>query len=104
MKCTCNEADGFIMCPIHSGGFTPIYGCPPLPRETRPIEPILPGDEHADLFQRCPICEGKGKVPWNPDNPVEIYSEGLKRGPWQCPTCLGQRIISVLSGAPPRVL
>lgn len=103
MRCTCTTVESSSQaCPIHGyGGITPIYGCPPFPEGTRLLTPVLPPSPDADLFQRCPVCEGRGKVPWNPENPMEAYHEALKRGPWECPTCKGQRIISVLNGKPP---
>lgn len=44
------------------------------------------------VWQRCPICEGKGK----------IAADGFTSAVYQqCPCCDGKRIISILTGLPP---
>ena len=44
------------------------------------------------MWQKCPICNGKGVVF---DTFLQINSTNI------CPTCRGQRIISELTGVPP---
>lgn len=43
------------------------------------------------MWQKCPICNGMGISP---------IPHGMNTTP-QCPTCLGARIISEISGLPP---
>jgi hypothetical protein len=40
---------------------------------------------------RCPICDGRGSVTWDPNNPRA--TAGTSAGPWTCPTCLGARVL-----------
>lgn len=48
------------------------------------------------MYQKCPICDGSGKIPncWNGYS--SAHSEYKT-----CPTCLGERIISKTNGLPP---
>jgi hypothetical protein len=40
---------------------------------------------------RCPRCDGRGKLPYNPDNPYG--GAETSAGPWMCPSCFGQGIL-----------
>lgn len=55
------------------------------------------GSRSPDL-QRCPICEGRGAVAFNPAMPTS--STDCSAGPWTCPTCNGLRVISQPSVSP----
>lgn len=44
-----------------------------------------------DAWQKCPICDGTGIIYEN--NTTTVYSS--------CPHCLGQRVISTVTGLPP---
>lgn len=46
------------------------------------------------MWQKCPICEGTGKIGEEPRIKGDL---GI------CPTCNGKRIISTLNGLPPAV-
>lgn len=39
---------------------------------------------------RCPVCEGRGQVLFNPDLP---HSSGTSCGPWICRPCMGSGIL-----------
>ena len=49
------------------------------------------------MFQKCPICNGEGRIPddvWNGNS--SAYNTHKT-----CPTCRGERIISTKNGLPP---
>ncbi len=48
-----------------------------------------------DAWQKCPICDGRGMVTWDPQMPT--HSISASAGPWTCPTCNGLRVISPAS-------
>jgi len=39
---------------------------------------------------RCPVCEGRGQVLFNPDMP---YGSSASAGPWLCRPCMGSGIL-----------
>lgn len=48
--------------------------------------------------QRCPVCEGRGSVTWDPALPHATVNTNA--GPWVCPTCKGARVLED-HGIPP---
>lgn len=49
-------------------------------------------------YQKCPLCEGFGKVP----NPSDYYQSSSAWSPTiTCPVCKGEMIIDETTGFPP---
>ena len=44
------------------------------------------------MWQKCPICNGTG----------EVFPVGISNGPKKCDVCNGKKIISKLTGKPPK--
>ena len=44
------------------------------------------------MWQKCPICNGVG----------EVFPVGISNGPKECSVCNGKKIISKLTGEPPK--
>ena len=57
---------------------------PPAAFQWSPPVPTKP-------LQRCPVCEGRGVVAWDPASPTT--TEHTSSGPWTCPTCKGGRVL-----------
>jgi hypothetical protein len=73
------------------------------PREPDGVAYFVPqGDGAAPLWQACPVCNGTGLLTRPPHVPGDVTTWlGGGATSYQCPTCLGRRIINVLSGHPP---
>jgi hypothetical protein len=52
----------------------------------------------ARAFERCPICNGLGVVPFDPATPTSTTTAST--GPWTCPTCSGVRVIAMPEARP----
>lgn len=39
---------------------------------------------------RCPVCDGRGLVPWNPNDP---YGSPMSPLLWDCPPCDGEGVL-----------
>jgi len=44
----------------------------------------------APIPHRCPVCEGRGMVQWDPDLP---FGDSANAGPWPCRACSGTGIV-----------
>jgi len=49
----------------------------------------IPSDFNLREWQRCPVCEGHGLVPYPPGVAVSMPFTSSSMGPWVCPTCKG---------------
>lgn len=63
------------------GGLPSLPGIPALPV----------GSVFYMALQRCPVCEGKGCVPWDPAWP--FGTPPTTQTSWRCPTCRGARVL-----------
>ena len=45
-----------------------------------------------DMWQRCPVCEGVGTIPYSSTHMAEV----------ECHVCKGRGIISTITGLPPQ--
>lgn len=71
------EGDGFNVYP---------FGDPWSPQG------YTPAAQPYNALQRCPVCEGRGCLLWDPRAPYATASTST--GPYRCPTCEGARVLN----------